>query len=179
VPSATVGQPLTPPPPPEDLDVSTSMSLTLGDQVRFLGYDLPEPAVRAGERQEFTLYWQALRPMDISYSVFTHLLGPGDEVIAQQDGEPGGGAYPTTAWQPGEVVADDYSFVIPADAPAGSYPLEVGMYRLETLTRLPVVDAGGLRLPDDRILLAEITVLPASSPAGTGPGGISQVQPRP
>jgi hypothetical protein len=119
--------------------------------------------------------------MDISYSIFTHLLGPTGEVIAQLDGEPRRGAYPTTVWQPGEVVDDAYSMVIPADTPAGSYPLEVGMYRLETLTRLPAIDTGGQRLPDDRILLAEITVLPASAPAGTEPGGAGQVQvhPRP
>ena len=177
--STAVEQPATPPPPPDDLDVATPMSVTLGDQVRFLGYDLPQPAVRPGERLQFTLYWQALRPMDVSYSVFTHLLGPDNEIVAQQDGVPRGGAYPTTAWQPGEVVADTYSFVIPADTDAGSYPLEVGMYRLETATRLPAMDAGGQRLPDDRILLVEVTVLPALSPAGTELDEVSQLHPGP
>jgi 4-amino-4-deoxy-L-arabinose transferase-like glycosyltransferase len=175
--STLVDQPATPLPLPDDLDVAIPMTATLGDQVRFLGYDLPQPAVRAGERLELTLYWQALRPMDVSYSVFTHLLGPSSEIIAQDDGVPQDGAYPTTAWQPGEVVADPYSFVIPADTEAGSYPLEVGMYRLETGTRLPVIDAGGQRVPDDRLLLAELTVLPASSPASPEAVGFSRLYP--
>ena len=30
-------------------------------------------------------------------------------------------AYPTTAWRPGEVVADVYDLALPVDAPPGSY----------------------------------------------------------
>jgi hypothetical protein len=166
--------PATLPPPPADLEVSHPMLATLGDQVRFVGYDLQSESVRAGEALSFTLYWQALRPMDVSYSVFTHLLGPSNQVLGQMDGIPGGGAHPTTLWQPGEVIADDYSFIVQAGAPPGEYPLEVGMYRLETGTRLPVTDAGGQPVPGDRILLPPIVVLPVPSPTASTSGGPGQ-----
>jgi hypothetical protein len=164
-PSGSSAAPATLPPPPTGLRVSHPMLATLGDQVRFLGYDLPSESVRAGEALSFTLYWQALRPMDVSYSVFTHLLGPSEQVLGQKDGIPGGGANPTTQWQPGDVIADEYTLIVQAGAPPGEHPLEVGMYRLETSTRLPVTDEGGQLVPGDRILLPPILVLPAPSPS--------------
>ena len=162
--SMPVGQPATPVSPPDDLVVSNPSLATLGDRVRFLGYDLHTEAARPGGEVSFALYWQALRPMEFSYSVFTHLLGPSNQVIGQKDGVPQDGAYPTTLWEPGEVIVDRYSFVVNADVPPGSYPLEIGIYRPETGVRLPVLDADGQPLPDDRILLKDVTVLPAPTP---------------
>lgn len=164
LPGQALAAPATPILPPADLVVSHPMTATLGDRVRFLGYDIESGTVRAGEPVEFTLYWQALRPMNVSYNVFTHLLGPSDQILGQKDGLPRSGGYPTTLWQPGEVIADPYAFVVEPDAPPGDHPLEVGMYHLETFTRLPVVDADGQPVPHDRILLPPIAVLPALTP---------------
>jgi non-ribosomal peptide synthetase component F len=135
------------------------MVASLGDRIRFLGYDLESDQVQAGEPLQFTLYWQALNPMNVSYSVFTHLLGPSNEIVGQKDGIPQDGAYPTTLWQPGEVVVDTYSFVVNDNTLAGEYPLEVGMYRADDGTRLPVADENGQPVPQDRLLLGPITVL--------------------
>jgi hypothetical protein len=169
-PTSLLSDPATPFPLPTGLDVSRPMHATLGDQVRFVGYDLGSESVRAGETLSFTLYWQALRPMDVSYSVFTHLLGPSNQVLGQKDGFPGDSAYPTSLWRPGEVIVDAYSFVVDPEAPPGEYPLEIGMYRLETGTRLRVTDADGQPVLGDRILLPPVTVLPAASPASSGSG---------
>jgi hypothetical protein len=38
------------------------------------------------------------------------------------------------------------------------------MYRAETGVRLPVLDADGQVMPGDRILLPDVTVLPAPTP---------------
>jgi len=144
--------------PPQGLAIEHPMLATLGDQVRFLGYDIDSATVEAGQPLTVTLYWQALLTMDVDYTVFTHLLGPGNEVLGQEDSQPRSGTYPTTHWQPGEVIADTYSFLVGPDTRPGAYPLEVGMYRLETETRLSVVGADGQRVPDDRILLEEVTI---------------------
>jgi hypothetical protein len=146
-------------PVPADLDVAYPMRYTLGDRVRFLGYDLDSDQVPAGETLGLTLYWQALNPMVESYSVFTHLLGPANEILGQQDGVPQGGAYPTSQWRPGEVVVDRYELVIDANAPGGQHPLEIGLYRPADGVRLPVFDEGGQPVPDDRILLGPIMVV--------------------
>ncbi len=157
----------TPPPPPADPPASHSMLATLGEQVRFLGYDLSTDKVLAGEALTVTLYWQALQPMDISYTVFLHLLGPENQIVGQKDGLPQNGTYPTSAWQPGEVVVDQRTFTVDPSAPLVTHTLEAGMYRLETLRRLPVIDASGQPMPDDRILLAQIELLPAEAHAPT------------
>jgi mannosyltransferase len=155
--------PATPPPPPADLPASHSMLATLGDQVRFLGYDLSADVVQAGQPLTVTLYWQALQPMELSYTVFLHLLGPSNEIFGQKDGLPQDGTYATSSWQPGEVVVDQRTFTVDPGAPPVTHTLEVGMYRLETLTRLPVLDASGQPVPDDRILLSQVGVLPTES----------------
>jgi hypothetical protein len=165
----------TPVPLPADLDVQYPLIATLGDEIRFLGYDLESETVPAGGILSFTLYWQALRPLNSSYTVFSHLLGPENQILGQRDSLPQAGDYPTTMWQPGEVVADPYSFAVSPDAPAGSHALEVGMYRLETGRRLPVADAEGQPVADDHVLLEEILVVSALTPTPTpitvGEGG--------
>ncbi|NIV36560.1 MAG: hypothetical protein GWN58_46140 [Anaerolineae bacterium] len=133
---------------------------TLGNCIRFLGYDLEPDSVMPGEAVSLTLHWQALCPLEQNYSVFTHVLGPSDEILGQQDGIPQGGTYPTTLWEPGEVIADPYSIAVGPHVPPGSYRLEVGMYRPETGVRLPVTDVHGQLVPEERILLSEVNVLP-------------------
>ncbi len=34
----------------------------------------------------------------------------------------------TSMWQPGEIVRETFEIVVPADIPAGTYPLRVGWY---------------------------------------------------
>ena len=157
------------PTPPGELALSNPLLATLGSQVRFLGYDLSSDTVRAGDTFSVTLYWQALRPMAIGYHVFTHLAAPSGEVVAQQDGVPRQGAYPTDLWQTGEAVVDTYQMTVDPAATPGEYELEVGMYRLENLKRLPVTDAAGQPLSGGRVLLSKVTILPAPTPTPAPP----------
>jgi len=127
-------------PPP----IAHPLRATLGRQVSLLGYDLsPGQTVSPGETLTVTLYWQALEAIEQSYTVFNHLVGPDGRLGGQEDGLPAGGARPTTTWAPGEVIVDRYTLRLQPDAAAGDYQLVVGMYRLETMARLPVQDAAG------------------------------------
>lgn len=130
------------------------------EKVRFLGFDLSTDSLRRGDHIELALYWQALGEMKESYTVFTHLLGPYNEATggplwAQDDSLPLRGSYPTTRWEKGEIVVDFYHIPIPPEAPAGEYEIEVGIYLLSTLERLPVLSPG---CEGDRILLGRIWV---------------------
>jgi hypothetical protein len=114
-----------------------------GEVVRLLGYDLEPTEVESGGLVHLTLYWQALSTMEISYSVFIHLLDEEGDLRGQRDSVPGGGSLPTTGWMSGEVVTDRYDISIASDAPPGRYRLLVGMYEATSGKRLPVYDGAG------------------------------------
>jgi mannosyltransferase len=93
------------------------------------GFRVAQWALEPGETLDLTLVWRAARgPTADHWKVFTHLLDAGSMVVAQRDAEPGDNLRPTTTWQPGEQVQDNYGIAIPSDLPAGSYTLEIGMY---------------------------------------------------
>jgi hypothetical protein len=134
-----------------------------GDAIQLVGYSLDTKEVRAGETFYVTLYWRALAPLDDDYTVFVHLLGEHNPTTngplwAGHDGQPDGGHYPTTHWQPSQVLLDVHPLAVPLDTPPGEYQLEVGVYLLATMARLPASDTLGNPLPNDAALLDTIEV---------------------
>jgi hypothetical protein len=125
----------------------------LGGKIELLGYELKEEPIRPGEALELTLYWQAREEIEESYTVFTQLLDGKGNIQGQQDGIPVEGMYPTSSWLAGQVVEDKRHVPIGATAPAGSYRIAVGMYKLDSLERLEAVDAEGNPLPKGQIVL--------------------------
>jgi len=80
-----------------------------------------------------------------------HLFDPEtEEILAQSDAMPRGGAYPTSWWQAGEVVSETVTLPL-AGVPSGRYRLAVGLY--DPSGRLPAIGADGQRLADDRVIL--------------------------
>jgi 4-amino-4-deoxy-L-arabinose transferase-like glycosyltransferase len=135
-----------------------------GGAARLEGVSVEPRAVAPGGAVNLTLYWQVLASLDEDYTVFTHLLGSHNPATAGplwagHDAQPDGGAYPTTAWQPGQVILDEHQLVLPADAPPGEYGLEAGLYLLATMTRLPASDASGRPLADNAVPLGTVEVV--------------------
>jgi hypothetical protein len=135
------------------------MHIDLGERIRLLGYDLPQRQVSRGDGVSLTLYWQALRRMDTSYTVFSHLVDSENRIWGQQDNPPVLGSYPTTGWLPGEVIPDEYQISVDAQAPAGRYWLEVGVYDAATGLRLSAVDHAGQVLLGEQVILGETVVI--------------------
>lgn len=143
----------------EPHQIETPRQVNLGDKVTFLGYQLDENIINPGETIHLVLYWQAQAEMDRDYTVFTHLLDAKNQIWAQQDSQPQKGNYPTSIWDQGEAVRDEYELEVGPGTPAGDYLIEVGIYLLETGERLPVLEGG--RVVNDRILLEDkVVVLP-------------------
>jgi hypothetical protein len=90
-----------------------------------------------------TSYWQALVKPARAYTVFIHLLDAEGRVRAQSDVQPRGGAYPSSLWDAGEIIRDDYSLPLPADLALGVYRIEIGLYEYPSLTRLEALDPSG------------------------------------
>lgn len=129
----------------------------VGDVALLLGYDAA-PA-RGADALDVTLYWFALRDVGDNYKTFVHFLGPDGGVLAQHDGDPGGGYTPTSRWRSGELIADRHRVPLPAGLPPGAYGLKAGMYRPEPLRNLPVeppttdsrVDLGNVDITAGRV----------------------------
>ncbi|MFQ5813862.1 MAG: ArnT family glycosyltransferase [Anaerolineae bacterium] len=137
--------------------IQHTLEVNLGNEIELLGYDLDRTSAKPGESLHLTLYWRALVDMDASYTVFTHLLDGESRIWGQKDNIPQAGAYPTTLWVEGEVVADEYEIVVKSDAPPGQYVIEVGMYLPQSGQRLPVLDESG-QVQGDRILLEMVEI---------------------
>jgi mannosyltransferase len=101
-----------------------------------------------GETVTLTLYWRADSRMDINYTVFTHLLGPGETVVVNADHAP---AKPTQGWVPGEIIADSVTLTLPADLSPGNYAIEVGLYNAAD----PAFPRLSLTTGDTRIILPQ------------------------
>lgn len=132
---------LAPPKAPPDID--HPLNVELADGVTLRGYGLAPAGVGAGQTLTVTLYWQVRAAPSRHYQVYVHLVGDDPEPLAQGDGPPLMGDYPTSLWAADETIADPHPIALPADLPIGQYRLLVGMYSLETLERLPRIDGNG------------------------------------
>jgi 4-amino-4-deoxy-L-arabinose transferase-like glycosyltransferase len=102
------------------------------------------------------LYWRAAQKIERDFTVFVHLADATDRVIAQQDTAPVRGTYPTSQWRSDELIVDAYDLQV--DAAPGTYALIVGLYDPATLARVPALNVKGVRLPNDRVWLTQVTI---------------------
>jgi hypothetical protein len=109
---------------------------SLGSSVELMGYDLQDAVRAPGSPLEVTLHWHALETPDRDYHTFVHLLDAGGNIVAQDDGPPGGGELPVLGWLPGEYLADPRLLQLPSDLDEGAYHLGVGLYDPATGVRL-------------------------------------------
>jgi 4-amino-4-deoxy-L-arabinose transferase-like glycosyltransferase len=141
--------------------IENPLAVHFGEVVLLLGYDLETDEITPGDVLHLTLYWQAQREMEVSYTVFVHLLDTQNRIWGQQDSVPDKGQYPTTGWLEGEVVEDEYEIPVDPSAPPGEYLVEVGLYDAAqpSYPRLPVLGEQG-QIIGDRVLLGEVKIKP-------------------
>jgi 4-amino-4-deoxy-L-arabinose transferase-like glycosyltransferase len=142
----------------EELAAAKPLAANLGDQVLLMGHDGVPRSVEAGQDLHLTLYWQALGGIAEDYTIFVHLRDEGGRTVAQYDGQPAQGFYPTSRWDVGETVRDEIDLAVESGIPPGQYQVVAGMYLLSTRERLPVLDAEG-EVIGDTIRLGEVTVI--------------------
>jgi len=133
----------------ESVDPEMPLNQPFGDtsNLTLLGYDVTDEAGRPFSTLaappaslKLTLYWRAVSPLMIDYTTFVHLRDGEGNIVAQKDGPPLDGAYPTGLWDPGEMIADEIILPLPTDLSAGKYQLVIGLYDFYTGQRLTVPD---------------------------------------
>ncbi|MEM7343796.1 MAG: hypothetical protein AAF485_06105 [Chloroflexota bacterium] len=128
-----------------------------------LGYDLAdsdnqaltEGQIAASEVLKLTLYWQSEAPLPIDYTAFIHIRDKSGAVVAQKDQPPLHGAYPTSLWDTGDIIADEIMVPLPDNLSTDAYELWIGLYDLQTGLRLAVPNN-----PANDLFLSEIGVSP-------------------
>lgn len=104
--------------------------------------------LRPNDRLVVEVMWQPLQIFDTDLKVFVHLVDTNNNVLAQFDGYPQAGSYPTSQWIPGELISDAYPILLPDTLPPGPYRTFLGLYNENTLTRLPIPTD-----PDGKVIL--------------------------
>lgn len=132
-----------------------ALQAAFAEPVTLLGADLPASGVTRGSALTVVLYWQSRGPLDVSYTVFVHLLDGEGRVVAGADALPAAGARPTTGWLPGEVVRDEHALAVGAAVAPGRYRLVAGLYRADQpgYPRVPLAGGG------DAVPIGEIEVV--------------------
>lgn len=141
------------------------LAAPLGDGIRLAGYEVIPETPEPGGLLFLRLLWAVDAPPASDWTVFTHVIeptqsaaagapSPGGAVRAGRDGPPGAGSLPTSRWQPGWLIIDEYQIDLPADLAPGLYGLEAGLYQ-----------ASGQRLPSEGagIFLGNVQIRPENA----------------
>ncbi len=140
--------------------IPSRLDVDFGPTMRLLGYDLETRHTQPGDEVAVTLHWEALGPAERDYTVFVHLLGEHELVVAQRDTFPGLGLLSTTGLKPGYRWADRFVIPLPDTAYApDEAQLQVGLFDARTGERLPALAADGAAL-GDYVRFGEVTIRP-------------------
>jgi len=100
------------------LDIPNRVDGVFGERIALLGFDVQPASLEPGQTVKVTLYLSAPRPVTETYSIGLWFVSavPGETSrLVGLDTWPGHGNYPTTAWNPGEVVVDRYRLRVPRE----------------------------------------------------------------
>jgi 4-amino-4-deoxy-L-arabinose transferase-like glycosyltransferase len=117
--------------------IDRTADVTFGGSIRLIGYRIEESLV-AGVLPRILLCWQSITPTPIDYTVFVHV--PVESGMITADAQPLNANYPTSAWQPGDVIEDAHP--LPAAIDLKIPQASIGLYRLDTGERLAIDGTG-------------------------------------
>jgi hypothetical protein len=105
-----------------------------GARWALINYQVRPTEARPGDSIRVLTYWRVVWADDSPLVMFTHLLGPNGKLIAQEDRLD---VAPETL-HVGDEFVQTHRVVLPGDAPAGTYRVQIGLYSPVTSLRLPV-----------------------------------------
>ena len=108
----------------------TPVEASFADQIKLIGYQLPNRRFQPGEAIPLTLYWQSIAPVLPDALTFAVLLDENQQPHGQVDRYAQGYNSPML-WAENEIIKDNFNVPIQASAPNGVYYLHVGLYELQ------------------------------------------------
>lgn len=148
-----------------------SYPATFADGIQLLGYDVQQDKysdvninrdetqleTQLETRLNVALYWQATAQPSREYTVFVQLLDANGLFVTGFDNPPCHRTCPTTSWQPGEFLRDEYQLSVTGLDNSQPFQLQIGMYNDEG-TRLDVL--AGNYAGEDRVILQQLMLDP-------------------
>jgi len=134
-------------------DRPLSLPIHFSERAHLMGYELDDAVVNVGGEVRLVVYWRVAGPVYEPLASFAHLIDSQNGVVGQYDGFD----VPPWHWKPEAIVAQIYRFRVGEAAQPGEHWLEVGLYRADTMERVPVVDDAGTSL-GDRVVLPSVMV---------------------
>lgn len=129
-------------------DPAVRVDYDFADCLRLIGYDFDgnPGSLAKGRRYRITYYWQVLKGFDCSFT-FQYGINPMDDVqqldtdyvlidtFTRVESEPFRVVHlptylllPPSEWQPGQILREEYEFVLSEDLTGGTYVWQVGLY---------------------------------------------------
>lgn len=106
----------------------------------------------------FIIFWRAEHPVSADWTVFVHMLNATGDIVAQADGPPLKGDWPTSAWDPGQPVRDPRHLAYSSALPPGEYSVLVGLYDPASGMRAAAHARDGSEHTDRAVLLLSVRV---------------------
>lgn len=127
------------------------LPLEFGERFALLGAELETPRAHPGGTLRFYSYWEVKRADATPVIAFVHLTATGEDIWGQQDWLdvwPGG-------LQPGDRFIQLHHVPVQPETPPGQYALQLGLYRPDTLERLPITCGPPIA---DRVWVATVQI---------------------
>jgi hypothetical protein len=114
----------------------------LANGVELLAYQFGGE-LRPGGTIRFSLAWwlyaSSPPPPDADYHAFAHVV----DADGQRWGQHDLAGFPTASWRAGDLVLTRFQIEVGAEAPPGTYWVNLGMYSYPDIAAVPVLDAAG------------------------------------
>lgn len=131
------------------------LPIPIAGHLDLLGYTLEgRQPFRAGTSFSLIAWWRVREVPPPPVSIFAHVLKPDNTPLAAGDAL----GIPAEQWQSGMIIVQRHTFNLPSDAPAGTYPIALGLYSLSTGERF-IVSQSADRIVDS-IVITTIEVTP-------------------
>ena len=109
------------------------------------------------------LSWRSCQALRDPYTVFVHVYADDGRLVAQGDGLPLGGTFPTHFWEPGDDVRDIRTIILPTGLLPGEYVIGIGLYRSDTGERALATGGEGDILGENMLRCPVTYGLPGAS----------------
>ncbi len=108
----------------------TLLNARVNNQITLVGSTLNSQRIRGGALIEPIVYWRAESPIAERWKFSAQVTDAQGHIWAEVEQEPQEGLMPTTQWQVGKLIGDQYALRLPPTMPMGDYWISVHAQRI-------------------------------------------------